>query len=122
MFNAGGEAREGHTPEEVEQAIYAEIEKLKNEDVPARGIAEGEKQLRRRRISPALGQFPDPHATASTTTALGDWREINQAGPLFQAVTAADIKRVANTLLNPRESLRRHLHPQAGIRSAPRTT
>ena len=26
----------------------------------------------------------------------GDWREINEAGPKIQAVTAADIKRVAN--------------------------
>src|ERR1043165_3613461 len=34
-FNAGGEAKEGHTPEEVEAAIYAEIEKLKTDDVPA---------------------------------------------------------------------------------------
>ena len=28
---------------------------------------------------------------------LGDWREINEAGPKHQAVTAADVKRVANT-------------------------
>ena len=34
-FNAGGEAREGHTPEEVEQGIYAEIEKLQRDEVPA---------------------------------------------------------------------------------------
>jgi len=27
----------------------------------------------------------------------GDWREINEAGPKIQAVTAADVKRVANT-------------------------
>src|SRR6267378_3409647 len=33
-FNAGGEAREGHTPQEVEAGIYAELDKLKNEDVP----------------------------------------------------------------------------------------
>ena len=30
---------------------------------------------------------------------LGDWREINEAGPKQQAVTAADIRRVANTYL-----------------------
>jgi predicted Zn-dependent peptidase len=27
----------------------------------------------------------------------GDWREINEAGPKIQAVTAADVRRVANT-------------------------
>jgi predicted Zn-dependent peptidase len=26
----------------------------------------------------------------------GDWHEINEAGPKLQAVTAADVKRVAN--------------------------
>ena len=34
-FNASGEAKDGHTPQEVEQAIYDEIEKLKGEPVPA---------------------------------------------------------------------------------------
>jgi len=30
---------------------------------------------------------------------LGHWQEINEAGPKLQAVTAADVKRVANTYL-----------------------
>jgi predicted Zn-dependent peptidase len=28
---------------------------------------------------------------------LGNWREINEAAPKYQAVTAADVKRVAET-------------------------
>ncbi|HEY3172188.1 MAG TPA: pitrilysin family protein, partial [Thermoanaerobaculia bacterium] len=35
LFNAGGEAKEGRRPEEVEQAIYAELGKLQKDDVPA---------------------------------------------------------------------------------------
>jgi predicted Zn-dependent peptidase len=27
---------------------------------------------------------------------MGDWREINEAGPRIQAVSAADVRRVAN--------------------------
>ena len=34
-FNAGGEAKDGHKPEEVEQGIYDNIEKLKQQEVPA---------------------------------------------------------------------------------------
>jgi predicted Zn-dependent peptidase len=30
---------------------------------------------------------------------LGDWREINEAAPKIQAVTAADVQRVASTYL-----------------------
>src|SRR5205085_10325873 len=35
FFTAGGEARESHKPEEVEQGIYDTIDKLKQEEVPA---------------------------------------------------------------------------------------
>ena len=34
QFNVGGECRDGRKPEEVEQAIYAELDKLKDTDVP----------------------------------------------------------------------------------------
>ena len=34
FFNAGGEAKEGHKPEEVERGIYDNLEKLKTEIVP----------------------------------------------------------------------------------------
>jgi hypothetical protein len=30
------------------------------------------------------------------TDGLGNWREVNEAGPKYQAVTAEDVKRVAN--------------------------
>src|SRR5689334_12304927 len=33
-FEASGEAKEGHTPQEVEQGIYDTLETLKKEDVP----------------------------------------------------------------------------------------
>src|SRR5690606_10213280 len=34
LFNIGGEAKESFTPQQVEQAIYAELDKLKAEEVP----------------------------------------------------------------------------------------
>ncbi len=96
QFNVGGEAAEGHTPEEVEQGLYAELDKLKTADVPAdelqkvkNNFAAGEY----RRLSgnmPILRQLIEADGE-------GDWREINEAGPKIQAVTAADVRRVANT-------------------------
>ena len=35
MFNIGGEAKDGKTPAEVEAAIYAELDKLAKDEVPA---------------------------------------------------------------------------------------
>ena len=47
-FNAGGEAKDGHTPAEVETAIYAEIAKLQQAEVPAQfDNAAGQRRLPR---------------------------------------------------------------------------
>ena len=93
-FNMGGEAKDGHTPEEVEAAIYAEIEKLQRDEVPA-----GELQKVKNNFA------ADEYRKLSSNMAIlhqliyheghGHWREINEAAPKFQAVTAADVKRVA---------------------------
>jgi predicted Zn-dependent peptidase len=94
-FNAGGEAREGHKPEEVEQGIYDQIEKLKQAEVPSDELQKVKNNFAAyeyRRLSanfPILMQLIHSDGT-------GDWHEINDAGPKIQAVTAADIKRVAN--------------------------
>ena len=95
LFNAGGEARDGKTPEEVEQGVYAEMEKLKKEEVPA-------DELQKVKNNFAAGEY---RRLSSNTPILmyliqnegeGDWREINEAGVKIQAVTSADLKRVAN--------------------------
>jgi len=94
-FGISGEAKDGHTPEEVEQAIYAELEKLKNEDVP-------ENELQKVKNNFAAYEYRRLASNMSILMQLiyndgyGDWREINNAGPRHQAVTANDVKRVAN--------------------------
>ena len=95
-FAAGGEAREGHTPEEVEQAIYAEIDKLKTEQVPA-------EELQKVKNNFAAAEFRKLASNQAIlmqlifNEGLGDWREFNEADAKIQAVTAEDVKRVANT-------------------------
>jgi predicted Zn-dependent peptidase len=94
LFNAGGEARDGRTPQEVEQAIHEELEKLKETEVP-------ERELQKVKNNFAAAE----HRKLTSNNAvlfqliynegLGDWREINAAGPKIQAVTAADVQRVA---------------------------
>lgn len=94
MFNAGGEARDGRTPQEVEQGIYAEIEKLKKEPVPAEELEKVKNEF-------SAGEYRRLSANTPILMQLiqyegeGDWREINEEGPKIQAVTAADIQRVA---------------------------
>lgn len=94
LFNAGGEAREDHTPQEVEQAIYDELERLQNEEVPAR-------ELQKVKNNFAAGEYRKLSSNNAIlfqlifNEGMGDWREINAGGPKIQAVTAADIQRVA---------------------------
>jgi predicted Zn-dependent peptidase len=96
VFDAGGEAKEGKTPEDVEQGIYAELEKLKTTEVPA-------EELQKVKNNFAAGEYRRLSSNMPILMQLiqhdghGNWREINEAGPKIQAVTAADVKRVATT-------------------------
>jgi predicted Zn-dependent peptidase len=95
VFEISGEAKDGHTPEEVEQGIYAEVEKLQREEVPPL-------ELQKVKNNFAASEYRRLTSNMSIlmqlifNDGLGDWREINEAGAKHQAVTAADIKRVAN--------------------------
>jgi predicted Zn-dependent peptidase len=94
-FDANGEAREGHKPEEVEQGIYDNIEKLKKEEVPAEELQKVKNNFAAAEYRRLSSNFPIlMHLVQNDGN--GDWREINEAGPKIQAVTAADVKRVAN--------------------------
>jgi predicted Zn-dependent peptidase len=94
-FNIGGEAKEGHTPEDVEEGIYAELDKLKKEEVPA-------EELQKVKNNFAANEYRKLSSNMAILMqliqydGLGDWREINESNSKIQAVTAADVKRVAN--------------------------
>jgi len=93
-FNVSGEAKDGRTPEEVEHGIYAEIEKLKQEEVPA-------DELQKVKNNYAAAEYRKLTSNNAIlfqlifNTGLGNWREVNEGGAKYQAVTAADVKQVA---------------------------
>jgi predicted Zn-dependent peptidase len=97
-FGVSGEASEGHTPEQVELAIYTELDRLKAEDVPPDEL---------QKVKNNFAAYEYRRLTSNMSIlmqlifndGLGNWREINEAGPKQQAVTAADVRRVANTYL-----------------------
>ncbi|HAB17876.1 MAG TPA: pitrilysin family protein [Verrucomicrobiota bacterium] len=96
LFNIGGEAKDGKTPEEVEAAIYAELERLKTEPVPDEELQKVKNQfaaLEYRKLTTNLAIF----FQVLQNEGLGDWREVNESNAKLQAVTAADVQRVANT-------------------------
>lgn len=97
-FSAEGEAREGHTPQEVERAIYAELEKLKTEDVPPEELQKVKNNFAAAEYR-KLGSNQAILMQLIFNAGLGDWREFNAAAAKYQAVTAEDVKRVAQKYL-----------------------
>ena len=98
LFNVGGEVTDGKTPADLEAGLLAEIEKIKTTEVPA-------EELQKVKNNFAAGEYrklSNNHAIMQALLrydGLGHWQEINEAGPKLQAVTAADVKRVAETYL-----------------------
>ena len=94
-FEISAEARDPHSPEAVESAIYEEMDRLKNEDVP-------EQELQKVKNNFAAYEYRRLGSSMSIlmqliqSDGMGDWRQINEAGPKYQAVTAADLRRVSN--------------------------
>ena len=86
----------GHTPQEVAEAIHAEIERLKNED-----ISDAELQMIKTRSKANLIRgLADNEGLATELatyeTRYGDWRELFRSVDRIDQVTKADIRRVAN--------------------------
>ena len=71
------------------------LDRLKQTEVPA-------EELQKVKNNIAAGEFRRLASNFGMLMHLiqndgsGDWREVNAAGPKLQAVTAADVKRVAN--------------------------
>jgi len=98
LFNAGGEVKDGHKPEELETGIYAIIEQLKKEEVPAAELQKVKNNFAAaeyRRLSSNFAILMQ----IMRRDGSGDWRELNSGGAKLQAVTAADVRRVAEKYL-----------------------
>ena len=97
-FQISAEGIAGAKPEQLESAIYEVIEALQKDTVSAEELQKVKNQMRVKSIRAIdfmsgmgiifyLGQ----------NAALGDWTEANNAPKKWDLVTAAEVKRVANT-------------------------
>ena len=100
MFELRGTAAEGHTPEEVEQALYAEMERLKTEPVDERELQKVKNQNAASNFRQLQGNFFLMYSMLMREAYRG-WETLNTDPPLYDAVTAEDIMRVAGTYFEP---------------------
>jgi predicted Zn-dependent peptidase len=81
-------------------AIYEQIKRLSEEDVPAEELQKIKNQFAAGEYRRISGDFPILMQLVRSE-GLGDWREINEAGAKMQGVTVADIRRVAKQYFSP---------------------
>ncbi len=91
----------GHKPEEIGDVIHAEIERLKTED-----ISDDELKMVKTRAKANLIRSLDSNDGLAQNLAVfqtlyGDWRELFRSVDRIDAVTKADIRRVANQVFVP---------------------
>src|SRR5579863_4108869 len=90
----------GHTPQEMGDAIHAEIDRLKKEDISDEEL----KMIKTRAKANLIRGLADNGGLASELatyqTRYGDWRELFRSVDRIDKVTKADIRRVANETFN----------------------
>ena len=99
-FEVSGIAAEGHTPEEVEQALYQEMKVLQEQLV-------GDRELRKVKNQQLASDFRRLRSKTNLMIqllvyeALGDWENINKFSERIQAVTAEGVRAVARKYFKP---------------------
>ncbi len=88
----------GHTPEEMRVAIHTQIDRLKNEDISDEEL----QRFKTRAKADLLRGLADNEGLATQLaeyqTRYGDWRELFRQLDRVDAVTKADVRRVANKI------------------------
>src|SRR5208337_2197643 len=86
----------GHSPQEMADAIHAEIDRLKKEDITDDEL----KMIKTRSKANLIRGLADNEGLATQLatyqTRYGDWRELFKSVERIDQVTKADIRRVAN--------------------------
>jgi predicted Zn-dependent peptidase len=96
LFAVSAQARGEATPEQLEAAWYEELSRLQKEDIPDRELRKVKNRVAAQNYR-KLENNMSLLVQLAFTEAVLDWREINEGPAKYEAVTAADIRRVANT-------------------------
>lgn len=97
LFTFYGITTPGHTPDEIAAAIAEEVQRIKNEDVPAAELQSVKTRVKANLVRQLANNSGLALQLASYQTLYGDWRELFREVERIDKVTAADVKRVANS-------------------------
>jgi predicted Zn-dependent peptidase len=96
LFLFGAIPVPGHTTAELQEAIRAEIERLKTEDVSKEELRMIKTRVKADLLRQLASNTGLAQQLAINHARLGDWREMFRQVDRIDAVTAAEVRRVAN--------------------------
>jgi predicted Zn-dependent peptidase len=88
----------GHTPEEMRTSIHKELDRLKSEDISDEELERYKTRTKADLLRGLADNEGLAHQLAEYQTRFGDWRELFNQLKKVDAVTKADVRRVANKI------------------------
>jgi predicted Zn-dependent peptidase len=114
VFFVFAELAPGAEVARAEAAIVEEIERVMRRGVSAAELARARALLRSSTLHELSTHHGLAHALGQAEALLGDWREAGKALSLYDEVTAADVRRVAEEYLAPTKRSVVELEPEDG--------
>lgn len=118
IFDVQMVPRAPHTPERLEEALYEEVERLRREPPGPSEMQRVRNQLAASRVRRLASNGGLAYQLAASESLYGDWRSTFEYTSRLEAVTAEDVRRVAETYLRPEKRTVTTLVPADGA-SAP---
>jgi zinc protease len=116
LFYTVAIANPGHRPEALEKALIAELERVKTEGITERELQRAKNQFARDYILQRESIQDKASVLAHAEVLHADIKTADAEFDIFQNMTAADVKRVANTYFTPERRLILHVMPKGGVR------
>jgi zinc protease len=101
-FEVSAQPRAGVAPEKVESVLYAEIEKLQTTPLDAHELDKAKNGMLANNVRQLATINGRASAIGNAQEYFGDWHKVNDFAAFVNAVTAADVQRVAAKYLTAR--------------------
>jgi len=115
----------GHTPDEMRTAIHKELDRLRTEDVTDDELARFKTRARADLLRGLANNEGLAHQLAEYQLRYGDWRQLFRELDKVDAVTKADVRRVANKIFiesNRTSAQIEYVAPQKPASPAPQSS
>jgi zinc protease len=116
LFYTVAIAQPGQRPDALEKALIAELERVKTEGITERELQRAKNQFARDYILQRESIQDKATVLAHAEVLHADIKTADAEFDIFQNMTAADVKRVANTYFTPERRLILHVMPKGGVR------